>query len=276
MRVADGGEVDVCQEIASTLPAAVIADLLGFDRESCTRFNAWSDDLVGVNPGTPPEARPRIVATVTELEGYMRGVIADRRRARKDDLVSDLLDAKVDGKHLEEQELVAFLFLLLVAGFETTSHLITNSLRILADHPGLIERLRAEPAAIPAFVEEVLRYDPPVHGTMRVTTDDVELAGVKLPRGSFVLALIGSAGRDESKMEAPDSFIIDRKQRMSVPFGHGIHTCLGAALARIEARIAITALLPKIRSVRVTQEPRWNLAMTVRGPTSCRMQFQAA
>jgi cytochrome P450 len=275
-RVVDGGEVDVSQEIAATLPAAVIADLLGFDRQLCARFRAWSDDVAAVSPGTPPELRSRIVATVAELESYIRTVIADRRSARRDDLVSDLLDAKVDGKHLDDRELVAFLLLLLIAGFETTSHLLTNSLRVLADHPALIERLRAEPAAIPAFIEEVLRYDPPVHGTARITVADTELAGVRLPRGSFVLALIGSAGRDESKMEAPDSFIIDRKQRVSVPFGHGAHVCLGAALARIEARIALTTLLPRIRGVRVTAEPTWNLVMTVRGPTSCRMRFQAA
>lgn len=273
-RVRDGAEIDVCEALSASLPAAVIANLLGFDPSLAEKFQVWTEDIVAVNPGTPPEAQPHILRTVAELERYLQEVLADRRRARRDDLVSDLLDVEVDGQRLGEDELISFLFLLLVAGFETTTHLLTNSMRVLADRPELIARMRAEPASIPGFVEEVLRFDPPVHGTLRLAVTDAEVGDVHLPAGSIVLMLLGSANRDESQFEDPDRFDMDRRQRANVAFGHGIHFCLGAALARAEVRIALEELVPHIQGIRVTREPEWNLSMTVRGPTSCRMQFQ--
>lgn len=275
-RLQGGGELDVCEALSATLPAAVIADLLGFDRSLTAHFQIWTQDLVSVGPATPPEARPRILQTVTELERYIRDVLSDRRSARRDDLVSDLIDAEVDGQRLSDDEMVSFLFILLIAGFETTTHLLTNSLRILAERPELISRMRAEPASIPAFVEEALRFDPPVHGTMRLAVVDAVVGGVHLPAGAVILTLLGSANRDEGQVEEPDRFDMDRKQRASIPFGHGVHFCLGAALARAEARIALEVLVPHVHRIRVTREPVWNLSMTVRGPTSCWMEFQLA
>lgn len=272
-RVKEGGEIDVCDALSATLPAAVIADLLGFDRALTRHFQTWTEDLVSVNPATPAEAQPRILQTVADLERYIKDVLADRRSARRDDLVSDLLDAEVGGERLDEEDLIAFLFLLLIAGFETTTHLLTNSLRVLADRPELIARMRAEPASIPSFVEEALRFDPPVHGTMRITVAEAEVGGVRLPPGSPVLTLLGSANRDESQFEDPDRFDMDRKQKASIAFGHGVHFCLGAALARAEARIALEELVPHIQNIRITREPTWNLSMTVRGPTSCWMEL---
>jgi cytochrome P450 len=275
-RVRQGGEIELCEALSMTLPAAVIAELLGFDSSLTHNFHIWAQDLVSINPGTPPEARPRILQTVADMSRYLKEVLADRRRTRRDDLVSDLIDVEVEGQRLNDEELVSFLFLLLTAGFETTTHLLTQSMRVLADHPELIARLRAEPASIPAFVEEVLRFESPVHGTLRLTIADAEVGGVHLPPGSVILALLGSANRDETQFEQPDRFDMDRKQRPGVPFGHGVHFCLGAALSRAEARIALEELLPQIKGVRVTHEPEWNLSMTVRGPTSCRMEFQLA
>ncbi|MFS8067912.1 MAG: cytochrome P450 [Byssovorax sp.] len=275
-RAREGVEMDICDELSSTLPAAVIANLLGLDGGMVERFRVWSEDLVAINPGTPEAAQPRIRETITELDRYLNEVLAARRLARRDDLVSDLLDAQIDGERLGDEEIVSFLFLLLIAGFETTTHLLTNSLRVLADHPELVERLRAEPAAIPRFVEEVLRFDSPVQGTMRLTLADVDVSGVRIPAGAVVLLLLGSANRDERQFERPDQFDIDRTPRTNLSFGHGIHFCIGAALARIEARIALEELIPQIRGVRVTREPTWNLAMTVRGPLTCRLKFLPA
>lgn len=275
-RVREEGEMDVCEALSATLPAAVIADLLGFDRSLTQKFQVWTEDLVAVNPATPPAAQPRILQTVADLERYIKDVLADRRRARQDDLVSDLIDVNIAGERLSDAELISFLFLLLVAGFETTTHLLTNSLRILADRPELIARMRSEPASIPSFIEEALRFEPSVHGTMRLVMSDTELGGVRLPAGSPVLTLLGSANRDESQFEEPDRFDMDRKQRANLAFGHGIHFCLGAALARAEARIALEELVPHIQGIHVTREPEWNLSMTVRGPTSCRVRFQLA
>lgn len=275
-RACEGGEIDVCDELSSKLPAGVIASLLGIDPALRERLRVWTDALVAIHPGTPAEAQPRIRASVAELDRYVREVFADRRAKRRDDLVSDLLDAEIAGERLGEEELVSFMFLLVAAGYETTSHLLTNSLRVLAERPELLARLRAEPEAIPSFVEEVLRFEPSVHGTVRLALADTELSGVRLPAGALVLALLGSALRDERQVPDPDRFDIDRRQRTAIAFGHGIHFCLGAALARAEARFALEGLLPRIGALRVTREPEWNLSMTVRGPLSCRMEFSAA
>jgi cytochrome P450 len=273
-RAGQGLEVDICDELSSTLPAGVIANLLGFDASLAGKFRTWSEDLVSVTPVTPEEARPRIVASIAELTRYIGEVFEDRRRARRDDLASDLLDAQVDGQRLDDAELVSFMFLLLVAGFETTTHLLTNSMRILAARPELLARLRNERDAIPHFVEEVLRYEPPVHATLRVVTQDTELAGVPLPAGSFVAALLASANRDESRFEDAERFEIDRERRPNVAFGHGAHFCIGAPLARAEARIALEELVPRVKAVHVTEEPTWNVALTVRGALRCRIRFE--
>jgi cytochrome P450 len=273
-RVRQGGTIDVSQTLSIELPTAIIANLLGFDPSLGENFKTWTEDLVAVNPGTPPAAQPRILKSVSDLDRYVLAVLEEHKRARKDDLVSDLIDAEVDGRRLNDEELVSFLFFLLLAGFETTSHLLVNALRILADRPELIARLRADPALIPAFVDEALRFEPPVHGTMRLTIADTELGGVRLAAGSPVLALLGSACRDESQFPDADRFDIERKQRTNLPFGHGIHFCLGAALARVEARVALEELLPHIQSIRILGELEWNVSLSVRGPTSCPVEFQ--
>ncbi|MDI1443685.1 cytochrome P450 [Polyangium sp. 6x1] len=272
-RAAQGLEVDICDELATTLPAKVIANLLGMDGTLVDKFRTWTEDLVGVHPGTPEEARPRIVASIVELTRYVEEVFEDRKRARRDDLASDLLDAQVDGRRLDDAELTSFMFLLLVAGFETTTHLLTNSLRLLAARPDLLDRLRRDPAAIGPFVEETLRVEPSAHGTLRLVMEDVELGGVRLPAGSVVCALLGSANRDETRFENAERFDIDRERRPNVAFGHGAHFCLGAPLARAEARIALEELLPRVGAIHVTQEPTWNCSLTVRGATSCRIRF---
>jgi cytochrome P450 len=258
-----------------SLPAVVICNLLGFDGALKDNFQIWTFDLAAVSPATPQEMHARIRQTVTDMERYIKDVLADRRRARRDDLVSDLLDAEVDGQRLNEDELVAFLFLLLAAGFETTQHVLSASIRILADRPELVSRLRGEPASIPAFVEEALRFEPPAHGVVRLTLAEASVRGVQIPPGSPVLLLLGSANRDELQFEDPDRFDMDRKQRASLSFGHGIHTCLGATLARTEARIMLEELLPRIQGIRLIREPEWNFTMTLRGPTSCWVEFTA-
>jgi cytochrome P450 len=272
-RASGAGVIDICGELSETLPANVIANLLGLDDAATEKLRIWTEDLVAVNPATPPEARARILQTVSELESHVKALLADRRQTPRDDLASNLLEATVNGDRMSEDELVSFFFLLIAAGFETTTHLLTNSLRILADHPDLVGRLRAAPASIPNFIEEVLRFDPPVHGTMRLVMTDTELCGVPLSAGSVVTTLLASAARDERQFENANRFDMDRKQRGAIGFGHGIHFCVGAALARLEAKIALEELLPHIRGVRVVREPEWNLSLTVRGPTKCEIEL---
>jgi len=273
-RVRRGLEVDICQELAATLPAAVIGNLLGLDGALVGKFRAWTEDLAAVHPMTPEAARPRIKATIAEMSQYIHEVFEDRRRARRDDLASDLLDAEVDGQRLDDAELTSFMFILLLAGFETTTHVLSNSLQLLSARPELLARLREHPASIPPFVEEVLRFEPSSQATLRLVTRDTELGGVRLPQGALVYALIASANRDETRFEHPERFDMDRDRRATLTFGHGAHTCLGASLARAEARIALEELLPHVKALHVIGEPTWSSSLTVRGAASCRMRFE--
>ncbi|UQA56956.1 cytochrome P450 [Polyangium aurulentum] len=275
-RARGGGEIDVCDDIASRMPMGVIANLLGIESAHRQRIRAWNDDIIAINPGTPPEAQPRIRASIEEQERYLLEVIEERRRARRDDLVSDLLDAEIDGRRLTDAEIMSFLFVFVVAGYETSSHMLTHALRILAAHPSLLDRLRADPAGIPGFIEELLRFEAPVQVVVRLAVAEEEIAGVRLPAGAVVLLLLASANRDERHFEDPDRFDMDRRQRVSIPFGHGVHFCLGAALARAEARFALEEILPQIHGAHVTQEPTWNMSLTARGPLTCWMKFDPA
>ena len=276
VRARAGGEIDVCDDIASAMPMGVIANLLGIESAHRQRVRAWNDDIIAINPGTPPETQPRIRASIAEQERYLLKVIEERRRARRDDLVSDLLDVQIDGHHLTDDEILSFLFVIIVAGYETSSHMLTYALRILATHPSLLDRLRAHPTEIPNFIEELLRFESPVQLAVRLSVAEEEIAGVRVPAGAILLLLVASACRDERYFEDPDRFDMDRKQRATISFGHGIHFCLGAALARAEARFALEEILPHIRGVHITREPTWNMSLTARGPLTCWMKFDPA
>lgn len=245
------GEVDVVAAYAAPLPAFVIATLLGLDESLWVRFKRWSDDLLSVTP-QPLDAHhvARVEATIAELSGYLSRVIADRRRAPKDDPVSEMVRAEVDGQRLGDAEILEFMIAILIGGLETTTHLIASSALLLAGRPDLFARLRGDPAAIPAFVEEMLRFDGPSQSLPRVTTCDVELHGVTIPAGSLVLALVGSAGRDERRFLDPDRFDLGRGSA-ALNFGHGVHFCLGAALARLQGRVGLSALARRLPGLRL-------------------------
>ena len=259
--------VDFIEDFALPLPASVIGALLGLDPSLNSRFKQWSDGIVAISASQPGDTE--LVAlckrTVAEMEQYMGEVIALRRKTPADDLVSDLLQASGDGA-LTDMEIMGFLFLMLVAGLETTMHLLGHSARILAAQPELLARLRMDPSLIPAFIEEVLRFEPPVQATMRMCTEDVTLAGVTVPKGNVLMALMASAMRDERYTPDAEHFRLDRKGPHNLGFGHGMHFCLGAPLARFEARIALETLLPRLQGLALRPEPiAWNLSMTVRG-----------
>jgi cytochrome P450 len=267
--LAAAGEADFISTFALPLPAFVIADLLGLDRSLWRRFKQWADDVVSVTPvPQSPEQAARVRASIAELTGYCSEVIAARRRAPIDDFMSDLIRAEVDGQSLSDEELVSFAAVLLLGGFDTTTYLLANAVRILAERPELTSALRADPAAIAGFVEEVLRFDAPVHGLPRIALEEVTLGGATVPRGSLVLALIGSANRDERAFQEPDRFNMRRGEH-GIPFGFGIHACIGAGLARLEARLSLEALLARARGfIRPPGELEWNCSLTVRGPVA--------
>jgi cytochrome P450 PksS len=200
---------------------------------------------------------------------YIRWLVRLRRADPQDDLVSALVQAEEAGDHLSEDELLAMIALLLIAGHETTVNLIGNGTLALLQHPQPLERLRAEPAQIKTAVEELLRYTSPVDmSTERFACEDVEIAGATIPRGSLVLGVIGSANRDERQFTNPDTLDIARDPNRHLAFGQGVHYCVGAPLARMEGQIAINTLLRRCSNLRLAQAPerlRWRRGLVLRG-----------
>jgi cytochrome P450 len=274
------GQADYITEFAHPLPSRLMSEVLGLDASLHRRFKQWARDLGAISPALPdPELAASIRETITEMDHYLREAVEARRREPGDDVVSDLVRAKVDGVALTDDEIVAFLAMLLPAGLDTTGNLLGNAMLALLDRPGDLARLRADPTLIPAFVEEVLRHDPPVHGIPRMTTKDVELGGVTVPAGSMILALIGSANRDEAQFPDPDRFDLGRETQTQagIAFGHGVHFCLGVNLARMEGRIGVEALLSRFQAFSRAPGPiTWNYSATVRGPTALPLRFHPA
>ena len=266
------GSCELMHELAIPLPMIVVGDLLGVRPEDRAQFREWADTLVHQEPRRPETLEPARAAGGA-LGEYFAGVIEDRRRAPTDDLVSDLIAAEVRGRTLEFQEIVGFAFLLIVAGTETTTNLIGNAVLALARDPSQHAALRADPGLFTGAVEEVLRYDGPVQGLARATAVDVVLSGTKLPAGSRVQLRYGSANRDEREFPDADTFDVRRVPGRHVAFGHGIHHCLGAALARLEGRIVLEELVARTSGWAV-REPveRWASA-EVRGPARLELGF---
>ncbi len=241
-QVESRGRMDIIGDLAYPLPVTVIAEMLGVPEQDQARFKMWSDAVVGASnsAGGNPQA---------EMGAYFLNMISQRSQERKDDLISALLDAQIDGQHLTQQELLGFCIILLVAGNETTTNLIGNALLCFDEHPEVMELLRSEPALIPEAIEEVLRYRTPVQYMFRLVTTDVTIRDQEIRAGQMVHAWIGSANRDEAEFPDPDNFDIRRTPNRHIAFGHGVHFCLGAPLARLEAKIALTLLLERFDDI---------------------------
>jgi cytochrome P450 len=268
------GSCELMHDVAIPLPMIVVGDLLGVRPEDRPQFREWADALVHQDPRREETMAPAKVAGA-ELGRYFAAVIADRRQAPRDDLVSDLIAAEVRGRPLELHEIVGFAFLLVVAGTETTTNFIGNAVLALSARPEQLASLRADPSRGANAVEEVLRYDGPVQGLARVTAVDVELSGTTIPAGSRVQLRYGSANRDEREFVDADRFDVGRPAGRHVAFGHGIHHCLGAALARLEGRIVLEQLVRRTTDWEVTGPvERWPSA-EVRGPSRLPLAFRA-
>ncbi|HJR25478.1 MAG TPA: cytochrome P450 [Acidimicrobiales bacterium] len=252
VRAAAGGPVDLVTGVASPLPTRVIAEMMAIPPRRQADFKRWSDWLVGglLTGGSVP----RLLAAAAEISLFFARTVRVRRRRPGDDLVS-LLVAGDEDEALSSAELVAFCVLLLVAGNETTTNLISNAVLALDARPEVRRRLVADPSLAARVVEETLRYDGPGQGLIRATTGDVEIAGVNIPARSLVMPLIGSANRDPRRWSEPDRFDIDRQGMDHLAFGTGLHYCLGQALARLEARIVLETLFRAAPGLRVAGEP---------------------
>ena len=277
-KLRDVGEAEFLAEFGVPFPAQIIAETLGVDPSLHRSFKRWSIAMATITAPPTEASKAELRHTVTEMERYMTEVIRERRRAPTDDTVSDLIRAQVNGQALTDADIIAFLFLLLPAGLETTTNLLANVMLGFLERPGDMTALRERPDTIPAYVEEVLRYDPPVQAMLRVATQDVELSGTTIPAGATVIVLIGAANRDEARFADPDRFDPSRPGNAGdMAFGHGIHFCLGAPLARMEVRIAIEELVARFRGVELLSDSLdWFDSLTVRGPTALPLRFLPA
>ncbi|CAL9366174.1 cytochrome P450 [Streptomyces sp. enrichment culture] len=256
--VADRDRFDLVEALAYPLPIIVIAELLGIPAGEHRLFQEWAGVLFGGDQlGEAPDmadlerALEAIAPTVRQMNGYMLEHIRARRADPGDDLTSRLIAAEVDGVRLRDEEMVGFVALLLVAGHITTTALLGNAVVAFDRHPGTHAALRADPARIPAAVEEVLRWLPPFPELGRRVTRPVVLGGHELPADTLLMAHLGAANRDPARFAAPDVFDVTRSPNPHLTFGHGIHFCFGAPLARLEARIALRKLHERFRMLAI-------------------------
>jgi len=271
-------ELELVREFSIPLPVTVIAELLGVEPERTEDFKRWSDAAVAGATGTARALRPvAVLEAFSELSHYITGVIEARRAAPRDDLISTLTRAEQGETPLKPIDVVMFTLLLLVAGNETTTNLLGNTMLALTEHPEQLERARRDPALVPSLVEEALRYCGPIQFLYRQATRDVELAGVRIPAGSLVMPLLASANRDESQFEDPERFDVSRNAQGHLAFGLGIHFCLGASLARLEARVALEELLARFaRFERAEPHVEYVDSFLVRGLRRLPLRVEAA
>jgi cytochrome P450 len=269
------GAGDLQAGLAVPFPTVVIAALLGVEANRRDEFRLWSEDMVrGVFEPTSAAQQEAIAHSAEQLGAWIDTVVEARAGTEGDDLVSVLLRAELEGGALTRDELRVFVITLLVAGSITTAYLIGNAVRALANCPELAGRVRHDPHLVPGVVEESLRHEAPVQLMFRTATTDVELAGTTIPAGATVMALIGSANRDASAFPDPDRFDPGRDASDHLSFGHGVHFCLGAALARLEARVALEELLARSKRLEPTGAPEQVASTVFRGPTRLELAFR--
>ena len=274
------GEADLVAAFSAPLPMRVIAELLGVPAADWLRYKRWSDAILKVaNTFAPGDETDRIFeeyrAVTEEMRTALPGLIGQVRSERPDALLARLVEAEVDGERLAREEVLGFVQLLLVGGQETTVNLINNAVLCFLEHPGQLARLRAAPQLLPSAIEEVLRYRSPLQWMPRATTRDVEMHGRVIPAGKLVLPMMGSANRDPGQFPDAGRFDVGRDPNPHLAFGHGIHACLGAPLARLEARIAVADFLERVTEFELATGGPWEprQALSVHGPSRLLIRF---
>ncbi|MGA5761304.1 cytochrome P450 [Nonomuraea bangladeshensis] len=255
----DRAEIDLVDDFAYPLPVTVICRLLGVPREDEPLFRRWSDLIVAsadVQPGEEAAERARTGRQARmEMGRYLVDLAEQRRGGSGDDLLSAFVNEPDPALRLTREELAETAVLLLIAGHETTVNLITNGVLTLLRHPDQLDRLRRDPGLLPGAVEELLRYEPPVHLRRRVPLVDLDIAGSVVPRGEPLILVIASGNRDPRRFRDPDRFDPAREDNQHLGFGGGVHLCYGAPLARIEAQAALSALIPHLGAVTLVEDP---------------------
>lgn len=261
------GKIDFVESIAYPLPTIIIAEMLGVPVSDRQRFKRLADALFPQQLSNAKTNQPeenssnepdglRLARALGEIFDYFEGLLEERKRAPRHDMISSLLAAEVDGKHLSNEDTISFCNLLLLAGHITTTSLLSQAIRCFDEHPETLARLRKEPELIPGAIEEVLRYASPFWGAGRRTRAAVTVAGITIPEDAMVFPWLASANRDDKRIPEPERFDITRTPNRHLAFGHGIHFCIGAPLARMEASIALSMILKQLPDLRlVRQEP---------------------
>src|SRR6185503_20041420 len=274
------GEMDLAADFSVPLPMLVIAEMIGVPVGDWPRYKRWSDVILEIaNTFSKDEEAATTLheyrAVTAEMRAFLPDLIAQRRAAHQDDLLTRLVEAEVDGDRLTEAEVLGFVQLLLVGGQETTANLLNNAVLCLIENPDQLARLQAAPDLLPSAVEEVLRYRSPVQWMPRATRRDVEMHGQVIPAGKLVLPMIGSANRDPKHFRDAGRFDITRDPNPHIAFGHGIHACLGAPLARMEARIALGDFLGRVEGFELASDGPWKprKALHVHGPSQLPIRF---
>jgi cytochrome P450 len=279
-QVIDRGEMDVAGDFAVPLPMAVIAQMLGVPADDWPRYKRWSDVILKLANTFSKDDETTATfdeygRVTAEMRAFLPALIEQKRAARQDDLLTRLVEAEVDGERLTQEEVLGFVQLLLVGGQETTANLINNAVVCFMEHPDQLAKLREEPDLLPSAIEEVLRYRSPVQWMPRATRRDVEVHGQVIPGGKLVLPMIGSANRDPKQFRDAERFDITRDPNPHIAFGHGIHSCLGAPLARLEARIALADFLERVDRFEPASDEPWDprKALHVHGPSRLPIRF---
>ena len=268
------GSMDLIADFALPLPLTIIGRILGVPAEDNDKFHHWTKTLLSA--GTKMNYFV-VIPTIMSFMRYLKKLIKERRAHPKDDLVTALVQAKDGSDQLSGDEVLAMIFLLLVAGHETTVNLICSGSLALLEHPDQLEKLRSEPAIIKPAIEELLRFVCPVEmATERYAREDITIAGTTIPRGELVLAVIGSANRDANYFDNPDSLDVTRENNKHLAFGLGAHYCLGAPLSRLEGQIAISTLIRRMPNLRLSIAPdqiRWRGGIILRGLEALPVSF---
>ena len=266
-RAADRGSMELVDELAFPVPFQVISELLGMPTEREAEIRDWSQALTAALEPTADETTlDGADAAVRALSTYLDDVIADRRRRPGADLLSQLLQVEEAGDRLSTAELRAFVVLLYVAGHETTVNLIGNGLLALLRHPDELRRWRDDPSLDATAVDELLRYDGPVQQTVRIPLQTVRYGDVEVAPGSTVMTVLGAANHDPTVFDRPGALVLGRSNaNRHLAFAAGIHYCLGASLAKLEASVALTALIRRFPDVALAGEPHWRDRLTIRG-----------
>jgi cytochrome P450 len=273
-------EVDLAEAFSVPLPMQVIATMVGIPASDWAQFKRWSDGILRISYARSGKAEAdealRVFQSVTaEMSPYLAEMIRARQTAPRNDMLTSLIQAEVDGERLSHEEILGFLQLLIVGGQETTTNLVNNAILCFQESPDQLVLLRAAPQMLPMAIEEVLRYRSPFKWVLRTPRRDVEVHGKTIPAGKLVLAVIGSANRDSKVFKDANRFDIRRDPNPHLAFGHGIHSCLGAALARMEARIALGDFLSRVKHFELIGNDPWEprKALHVHGPTRLPMRL---